>query len=112
MDVSSKEKEVADRLEKERETLRDRSNPVSRTHSRTASERSPGSRTRTPPLPVSSPVHGSPRSAAASLSANVRPSLSFANVASTKKENARPREENEVQNSVVHVGNVAEVPAI
>jgi translation initiation factor 4B len=109
VDVSSKEREVADRLEKERDALKDRSNPVSRTHSRTASERSPASRTQTPPLPVSPPLHASPRSAPAPLTANVRPSLSFANVASTKKDNARPKEENEVQNPVVHV---AEVPAI
>lgn len=93
VDVSTREKEVVERLEKERESTKERiTHPMSRSSSHTASDRIPGNRTRSPPPTIaavstpSSPI--SPKISNAISSANVRPSLSFANVASAKKEKA------------------------
>jgi translation initiation factor 4B len=90
VDVSSREREVAERLEKDREITKDRfmSHPMSRTSSRTASLRTrtppPGpSTTSTPPTP-NSPKLPSP------ISATVRPTVSFASAASAKKEALAP----------------------
>ncbi|RDB28395.1 putative RNA-binding protein sce3 [Hypsizygus marmoreus] len=91
VDVTTKEKEVTERIEKEREVVKDRLT-MSRTSSRTASERSPLSGSRTPP--ATSPVpHTSPKPAnatmvpkPASLAPTVRPTLSFASAA--KKDSA------------------------
>lgn len=82
VDVSSKEREVVARLEKEREAIKERvpQHSMSRTSSRQATERSGATRT-TPPQAVSSPTTShSP----ISTSSNVRPSFSFANAASKK----------------------------
>jgi len=83
VDVSSREREVAERLEKDRE-LRLTSHPMSRTSSRTASLR-----TRTPPPATSitstPPTPNSPK-LPSPISATVRPAVSFANVASGRKE--------------------------
>ncbi|KAI6125140.1 hypothetical protein EDD16DRAFT_1560270 [Pisolithus croceorrhizus] len=81
VDVSSKERDIAVRLEKEREAIKDRipQHSMSRTSSRQATERPAA--TRTPPQAVSSPTMShSPVSA----SSNVRPSFSFANAAGAK----------------------------
>lgn len=84
--MSSREKEVAERLEKDRETTKDRftSHPMSRTNSRTASLR-----TRSPP-PASGisspPTPNSPKLPSPVVSANVRPAVSFASAASAKRE--------------------------
>ncbi|KAI6129923.1 hypothetical protein EV401DRAFT_721058 [Pisolithus croceorrhizus] len=81
VDVSSKERDIAARLEKEREAIKDRvpQHSMSRTSSRQATERPAA--TRTPPQAASSPTMShSPISA----SSNVRPSFSFANAASAK----------------------------
>ncbi|KAH7884566.1 hypothetical protein F5I97DRAFT_2074849 [Phlebopus sp. FC_14] len=77
VDISSKEREIALRLEKERE--RAPLLPMSRTSSRQATERGHASATRTPP--VSSPTTSGSPAAPPAASANVRPSISFANVA-------------------------------
>lgn len=92
MDVSTREKEVAERLDKEREAAKDRLT-MSRTNSRQASERTPIT-TRTPP-PTSvtgSQTTGSPKGPSSQSKApsvtlvpNVRPTLSFANVAANKE---------------------------
>ncbi|KAI6025032.1 hypothetical protein BKA83DRAFT_4255799 [Pisolithus microcarpus] len=81
VDVSSKERDIAVRLEKEREAIKDRvpQHSMSRTSSRQATERP--ATTRTPPQAVGSPTM--PHSPI-SVSSNVRPSFSFANAASAK----------------------------
>ncbi|KAI5988890.1 hypothetical protein EDC04DRAFT_3128313 [Pisolithus marmoratus] len=81
VDVSSKEREIAVRLDREREAIKERvpQHSMSRTSSRQATERSAA--TRTPPQAVGSPnTSHSP----ISISSNVRPSFSFANAASAK----------------------------
>jgi RNA recognition motif-containing protein len=105
VDVSAREKEVEERLDKERESTKDRlPHPMSRTSSRTASERTLINRTRTPP-PVSNTTSPpltppSPKPSAGAVSANVRPSVSFANVASAKRAAALERPEDEVKNNI------------
>lgn len=81
MDVSTREKEVADRLEKERDANKERM-PMSRTNSRTATERN--TRTSTPPNSQNK-IPSSPKPSNYVLAANVRPTLSFANVAANKE---------------------------
>ncbi|KAH9945487.1 uncharacterized protein BXZ73DRAFT_96476 [Epithele typhae] len=94
VDVSAREAEVQQRIEKEREEVRDKFQqhaPMSRTSSRQGSQRP------TPPVshPASalqsptSPAHGSPKLAPAAPAApvsNVRPSFSFASAAAGKKD--------------------------
>ena len=98
VDVSAREKEVAERLDKERELTKDRlPHPVSRTSSRTASDRTLANRTRTPP-PVannlSPPLTPPSPKLFGVVSANLRPSVSFANAASTKRATLdKPEEE-------------------
>jgi len=87
VDVSARENEVAQRVEKDREVNRERMT-MSRTSSRTGTERPPISRQPTnsssvPPTP-SSPKPSQAKSIAPNLSANVRPSFSFANAAAHK----------------------------
>ncbi|KAF7978852.1 hypothetical protein HWV62_44667 [Athelia sp. TMB] len=91
VDVSTREKEVAERLEKDRETAKDRlaSHPISRTNSRNASLRTrtpPPAAAKTPPTPASPKL---PNAAAST----VRPAVSFASAASAKREAARIEEE-------------------
>lgn len=72
---------------------------MSRTNSRTASERSPLNRTRTPP--PSSPnsqspaVPNSPKQINRNLAPSVRPTLSFANAAAKKEQAAADQKANE-----------------
>ncbi|KAG6819591.1 hypothetical protein H0H93_010475 [Arthromyces matolae] len=88
IDVASKDKEISDRLDKERETVK---LPMSRTNSRQPSERAPPAGTRTPPtssgasLPAVTTGTASPKTAPRSLAPSVRPTLSFANAAAAKK---------------------------
>lgn len=92
MDVTTRDKEVAERLDKEREITKEKLS-MSRTTSRTASERSPLNSTKTPPPSVSTlQTSASPKIAgkAPLLAPTVRPTLSFANAA--KKESAGPDE--------------------
>lgn len=77
MDVSAKEKLAAERIEKDREVVKERAplpHSMSRTSSQAGSERTP-----------SKP--GSPR-ISSSQTANVRPSISFANAAGPKKDSS------------------------
>jgi hypothetical protein len=92
VDVSTREKEVAERLDKDREATKDRLS-MSRTNSRQASERNPMNN-RSPPASstIGSQTTGSPKvtasqpkSPSTTLAPNVRPSLSFANVAANKE---------------------------
>ncbi|OAX41471.1 RNA-binding domain-containing protein [Rhizopogon vinicolor AM-OR11-026] len=88
VDVSTREREIATRVEKDREALKDRvPHPMSRNSSRQATERTSGNVTRSPP-PQVAPTPGSPRisHATPATSSNVRPSFSFAHAASTKKD--------------------------
>jgi len=86
VDVSAREKEITERVEKGRDRL-----SMSRTNSRSGSERPPA-RPRTPPPPAA-PVAVSPRAATRTLAPNVRPTLSFANVAANKESTS----ENEIE---------------
>ena len=81
VDVSAKEKAVAERLDKEREVTKERlahQQPMSRTSSRAGSDR-----TGTPKIPQSNSVPPSPR--ATSAVASIRPAFSFADAAGAKK---------------------------
>ncbi|KAG6333328.1 hypothetical protein ID866_5761 [Astraeus odoratus] len=82
VDVSSKEREITTRLEKEREAFKERvpQHSMSRTSSKQATERHGGTN-RTPPQVLSSPIQ---THLSISTSANVRPSVSFASAASAK----------------------------
>lgn len=100
--MSSREKEVAERVERDREAVRERAS-MSRTSSRTGTERPPIHRPRTPPSTGPPPAQLSPRASAAAKAAlvpNVRPTLSFA--AAAKRESAeRGNSVDEGQNSSV-----------
>lgn len=94
VDVSTREKEVADRLEKDKERL-----PMSRTNSRTATERS--SRTSTPPANSQNKTPSSPKPSNYVLAPNVRPTLSFANVAANKETvDSKPEDSSHTTNKV------------
>jgi len=75
VDVTGKEKEISERVEKDRDRLN-----MSRTNSRTASER-PSHRSGT--SPTSTPSVALPSRVSLKAS-NVKPSLSFANVTANK----------------------------
>ncbi|KAJ3818985.1 hypothetical protein F5880DRAFT_1625805 [Lentinula raphanica] len=90
VDVTAKEHEIAQKLDRDREMNRDRIS-MSRTSSRTGVER-PISRNHTPPTsavsqPSSPPASQAPASKVIpqSMAANVRPAFSFANAAANKK---------------------------
>jgi len=96
VDVSSRDREVAERIEREREV----NNPklaMSRTSSRTGVERSSLNRPQTPTSNVSVQSKA-PKLAGPSLVPSVRPSLSFANVAAKKE---GPRKDDNDQSSEV-----------
>ncbi|KAF6757126.1 hypothetical protein DFP72DRAFT_891753 [Ephemerocybe angulata] len=79
VDVTQREKQVEEKLEKEKERF-----PVSRTNSRPATERPAAGRTSSP-LPDSKAAPASPKPASANLAPTVRPTLSFASAAAAKK---------------------------
>ncbi|TFK70285.1 RNA-binding domain-containing protein [Pluteus cervinus] len=114
VDVSSREKEVAERLERDKETAKDRFT-MSRSNSRTASERPPLTGSRTPPSAPNASTPSSPKSAAVTrgapiaLAPNVRPTLSFANVAASKKDSADKGDSDEPSNVNEVADQVAEV---
>ncbi|TFK19689.1 RNA-binding domain-containing protein [Coprinopsis marcescibilis] len=83
VDVTQREKEVESRIEREREIQKDRA-PLSRTTSRTGSDRNAATRVATPPPTTQVRGAGSPKPIPTSLNSTVRPSLSFANVAAKK----------------------------
>ncbi|KAF8651000.1 hypothetical protein AX16_004986 [Volvariella volvacea WC 439] len=86
VDVTQREKEVLDKIEREREAVKDKL-AMSRTNSRSGTERPPH-RARTPPpsnsatSTPSSPRPHQSKAIPANLAANVRPSVSFASAAS------------------------------
>jgi hypothetical protein len=104
VDVSTREKEVAERLDKEREAAKDRLS-MSRTNSRQASERVPISNKTPPPTSATgSQTTGSPKVTNSQLKApsviltpNVRPTLSFANVAANKEETKDDKMETDME---------------
>ena len=88
VDVSSRDKEVADRLERDREANLEKI-AMSRSDSRTGRDRNLASRPQTPPASkLSTQTSGPP-----TLTSTVRPSLSFANVAAKKESSASRNEE-------------------
>ncbi|KAG2145224.1 hypothetical protein DEU56DRAFT_870292 [Suillus clintonianus] len=107
VDVTSKEREITARVEKDREALKERvPHPMSRNSSRQATERSPITATRSPPqLIATPPTPGSPRisHATPTTSANIRPSISFASAASAKKDAADARAEEKEESSMDEV---------
>ncbi|KAG7451010.1 uncharacterized protein BT62DRAFT_941657 [Guyanagaster necrorhizus] len=111
VDVSGREQEVIERLEKDREHNRERLT-MSRTNSRNASERPPISRKSTPPIsstPSSpQPSHAIPKPAAPS--SNVRPSFSFAHAAAKRdkkgQESDPPKEDAEVETVTAQVAEI------
>ncbi|KAF8170119.1 hypothetical protein BJ912DRAFT_998257 [Pholiota molesta] len=86
VDVSSRDKEVAERIERERGATHEKL-AMSRTSSRTGIERSTLSRPQTPPVSSTTTAPKSPasRPTGPSLVPTVRPTLSFANVAAKRK---------------------------
>ncbi|KAG6811208.1 hypothetical protein H0H92_008570 [Tricholoma furcatifolium] len=96
VDSATKDKEVTDRLDKEKEVVKERI-VLSRTNSRQASERTPLASAHTPPTSagVSAASTASPKAAPKSLAPNVRPTLSFANAAAAKKDLASKEEKKE-----------------
>ncbi|KIK63214.1 hypothetical protein GYMLUDRAFT_41539 [Collybiopsis luxurians FD-317 M1] len=91
VDVTARENEVVQKLEKDREINRERLT-MSRNSSRTGVERPPISRSSTadtPPASASQPPSSPPARPAKvipqNMSANVRPSFSFANAAANRK---------------------------
>ncbi|PBK75482.1 putative citrate synthase [Armillaria solidipes] len=108
VDVSGREQEVIERLEKDREHNRERLT-MSRTNSRTASERPPMSRTSTPPI-SSTPSSPQPSHAIPKTVSNVRPSISFAHAAAKKEAKAQesdpPKEDAEVETVTAQVAQV------
>ncbi|TFK40088.1 hypothetical protein BDQ12DRAFT_680318 [Crucibulum laeve] len=110
VDVTTREKEVAERLEKDREANKDKLS-MSRTSSRTAIERTPIARTRTPPPSSSNSASLASMKSVNTLIPNVRPTLSFANVAANKsmeievgKEDAQPDEAADITNKTAELG--------
>lgn len=85
VDVTARENAVAERLEKDREAIKERAThaPVSRTTSRTGVER--GQTPRSPPASVGGSVSVPPSPRVATAAANVRPTFSFAAAASAKR---------------------------
>jgi len=113
VDVTTREKEVTEKVEKEREIIKEKLT-MSRTNSRTATERTVFNRTRTPP-PGSAPQSPkSPKLAPAAppkpaTAPTVRPSLSFASAAAKKENVPEKKAEGESKEVDAEVGRVAEV---
>ncbi|KAK2463489.1 hypothetical protein APHAL10511_004575 [Amanita phalloides] len=87
VDVSHRDKEVSERLEREREAVKERLS-MSRTSSRGATERTAQNVVKSP----QTASFGTP-----ALSPNVRPSLSFANVAASKAKDHERQEIDETE---------------
>jgi len=85
VDVSAREKEVAERLEREREGQQEK-HSMSRTSSRTGVDRSLGTRSQTPPATLANPSSRPAPSKAPgpTLAPTVRPTLSFASAAAKR----------------------------
>lgn len=92
VDVTNREKEVSDRIERERETTKERLT-MSRTNSRTGVERPPRSPPASVPQTPSSPRHSMISPTPKTTSSVVRPSLSFASAAARKDTPAKVADE-------------------
>ncbi|KAF8736570.1 hypothetical protein AX14_014310 [Amanita brunnescens Koide BX004] len=92
VDVSQRNKEVSERLEREREAVKDRLS-MSRTSSRGASDRTAQSAAK---LPQNSVSYQKTSFGTSTPASNVRPSLSFANVAASKGSAGKDPEPQEV----------------
>ncbi|KAL4074999.1 hypothetical protein V8B97DRAFT_1660255 [Scleroderma yunnanense] len=105
VDITSKEREISARLDKDREAMKERipHHSMSRSSSRQAAER-PGGAVRTPPQALSSLTASHPP---ISTSANVRPSFSFANAASAKV-SAMNNEDRRINEEEPVIGGVTE----
>ncbi|KAF8802416.1 hypothetical protein BYT27DRAFT_7196601 [Phlegmacium glaucopus] len=98
VDVSSREKEVADRLERDREANLEKI-AMSRSNSRTGTDRNLAPRPQTPPVSLPSKLTSSTQASVPTLTPTVRPSLSFANVAAKKEGTASRTFEERSSNS-------------
>ncbi|KAJ7274583.1 hypothetical protein B0H12DRAFT_1089306 [Mycena haematopus] len=115
VDVTGREKEVTDKVEKEREIMKEKLS-MSRTNSRTATERTfnrtrtppPGSAPQSPKSPKLAPVTA-PKPAASSTAPTVRPSLSFASAAAKKENVPEKKAQGESKEVDAEVGRVADV---
>ena len=96
VDVSSRDKEVAERIERERGATHEKL-AMSRSSSRTDIERSTLARPQTPPVSASAPPKPLPSKGTSTLVQTVRPTLSFANVAAKKETTLNKKEENKEQ---------------
>ncbi|CCM04697.1 uncharacterized protein FIBRA_06883 [Fibroporia radiculosa] len=110
VDVSAKESAVAERLEKDRETTKERvAHTMSRTSSRTASQRDQFGSRNTSSTPVGSPVSPTTDSQSGykspSAAANVRPSFSFANAAAAAQKGSSG-EDDDVDNVAERIDEV------
>ncbi|KAF5367154.1 hypothetical protein D9758_004064 [Tetrapyrgos nigripes] len=112
VDVTARENEVTQRVEKEREAQRDKIS-MSRTSSRTGTERPPISRQSTNPSAVpatpSSPKLPQTKVISPNLAANVRPSFSFANAAANKNNSQEKKLDEDKDEVNTAAENLAEV---
>ncbi|KAK7032956.1 translation initiation factor 4B [Favolaschia claudopus] len=116
VDVTTKEKEATEKVEKERENIKEKLT-MSRTSSRTGTERPSFMRPRSPPPTSSAPqspkspklAPAAPPKPAASTAPTVRPSLSFANAAAKKENVPEKKTEAESKEVAADAGRVADV---
>ncbi|KAJ6460408.1 hypothetical protein C8R47DRAFT_1161160 [Mycena vitilis] len=115
VDVTNREKEITDKVEKDREVMKEKLS-MSRTSSRTATERTVFNRTRTPPpgsapqspkSPKLAPAAAAPKPAAATAP-TVRPTLSFASAAAKKENVPEKKGEEQSKETDAEVGRVAD----
>ncbi|KAJ6577285.1 hypothetical protein B0H19DRAFT_552040 [Mycena capillaripes] len=117
VDVTNREKEITEKVEKDREVMKEKLT-MSRTNSRTATERTAFNRTRTPPpgsapqspkSPKLAPTAAPSKPVAPSTAPTVRPSLSFASAAAKKENVPEKKGEEASKEADVEVGRVADV---
>ncbi|KAF7312164.1 Translation initiation factor 4B [Mycena indigotica] len=110
VDVTNREKEVAERVEKDRDIMKERLT-MSRTNSRNAIERTPLNRSHiSPPASPRSPKSTPVPTPKPSSTSTVRPSFSFANAAA-KKENV-PEKKIEQESSIEGITDMVSEVAI
>lgn len=108
VDVSSRDKEVTERIEKERGATHEKL-AMSRSSSRTGIERSVLTRPQTPPATAPTPASSRPVAPKGPiLVPTVRPTLSFANVAAKKESVLTEKEEEKGQNAESEVEQISE----
>jgi len=107
VDVSSRDKEVAERIERERGATHEKL-AMSRSSSRTGIERGVLARPQTPPVSASAPSKPLSSKGAPTLVPTVRPTLSFANVAAKKEAGLNKKEQDAEQITEVQVEQIPE----